>query len=79
MILISVALIWWAMLGALVYGLSRRHMSDTAEGASWERSPSLFAAGRASFQEAMNEIMRSKPATAQDMRDRTQKDLYVRP
>jgi hypothetical protein len=76
MTILLICLVWLGVLGALVYRLANRpaHVS-----LSRERSPRLLGESERTFEEAIGAIVASKPATAQDMRDRAQKDLYVRP
>lgn len=76
MTILLISLVWLVALAALVYRLATRPERDAA---GWERSPGLLEGNRASFEDAIATLMQSKPATAKDMRDRAQKDLYVRP
>lgn len=76
MTILLIALVWLGALAALVYRLASR---PERMAASWERSPRLLKEERTSFEQAMTAVLQSKPATAKDMRDRAQKDLYVRP
>lgn len=76
MTILLTSLVWFAALAALVYRLATRPERDAA---GWERSPSLLEGNRSSFDDAIATLLQSKPATAKDMRDRAQKDLYVGP
>ena len=76
MTILLISLVWLAVLAALVYRLATRPERDAAD---WERSPSLLEGNRSSLDDAIATLLQSKPATAKDMRDSAQKDLYVRP
>lgn len=76
MTILLISLVWLSALGALVYRLPTRPERVSS---GWERSPRLLEQNHASFEEAMAAILRSQPATAKDMRNSAQKDLYVRP
>lgn len=71
-----ISIVWLGALAVLVLLLAR-HPERSA--ASWERSPQLLPDRRASFEQAMEKVLASEPATAQDVRDRAKHDLYVRP
>ena len=73
-LLISIA--WFGALAVLVLLLARRPEHAKA---SLERSPRLLPDRHASFEQAMEALLASKPATAEHVRDRAQQDLYVRP
>jgi hypothetical protein len=81
--IILISAVWFAALVAMVVRLATRQ--DAASG-SWERSPRLLAGKHPSFDEAIRQVLQampraksSKPATAEHVGDRAQKDLYVRP
>jgi hypothetical protein len=76
MTIILIALVWLTALAALVYRLATRPERAPI---SWERSPHLLEGSRTAFDEAMGAVLASKAATAEDVRDRAQEDLYVRP
>jgi hypothetical protein len=89
MTIILISLIWLTALAALVLRLAARPQRAPV---SLERSPKLLEDKRPDFERPIGEDRRpdferpigevlasSKPATAQDVRDRAQKDLYVRP
>ena len=76
MTILLISLVWLAVLAALVYRLATRPERDAAD---WERSPGLLDGNRSSFEDAIATLLQSQPATAKDMRDSAQKDLYVRP
>jgi hypothetical protein len=76
MTILLISIVWVAALAGLVFLLARRPESPAA---SWERSPRLLQGARASFEQAMEAMLASEPATAKDVRDRAQEDLYVRP
>jgi hypothetical protein len=76
MTIFLISFVWLAALGALVCRMATRP-DRVLE--SWERSPRLLKDNRDAFEDAIGAVLASKPATAQDMRDRAQKDLYVRP
>lgn len=85
MVLSIIAIIWFAVLAALVTRLAIVRRERTGPG-SWERSPHLLDTDGASFAQAIDEVMEatpaassSKPATAEHMGDGAQEDLYVRP
>lgn len=76
MTILLISLLWFGCLAALVLRLATRpEREDIAQ----ERSPKLLKDVRADFEQAMGEILASKTATAQDVRDRAKHDLYVRP
>lgn len=76
MTIVLISLIWFGCLAALVWRLASRPERGTG---AWERSPRLLKDARADFEAAIGEILASKAATAQDVRDGSHKDLYVRP
>ncbi len=76
MTILLISLVWFAALAALVMRLAMRPERAPA---GLERSPRLLQDEPADFQQPIGEVLVSKPATAQDVRDRAQKDLYVRP
>jgi hypothetical protein len=83
MIVPLISVVWLVTLTALVARLAGRPVRSAARR---ERSPSLLATRRASFDRAMAEVLRatpvassSKPATAEHVGDRAQENLYVRP
>jgi len=76
MTILLISLVWFAALAALVLRLATLPERMATDG---ERSPRLLEGTRASFEQAMEAMLASEPATAQDVRDRAQHDLYVRP
>jgi hypothetical protein len=74
--ILLISLIWLVALAMLVYRLATR---PAHESTSRERSPSLLRDGGAAFEQPPGAVLASKPATAKNVRDRAQKDLYVRP
>jgi hypothetical protein len=76
MTILLISLIWVAALAALVLRLATRPKRASA---SRERSPQLLEDSRADFERSISVVLASKPATAKDVRNRAQKDLYVRP
>lgn len=76
MTIVLITLIWFGCLAALVWRLATRPERIPA-GA--ERSPRLLKDARGDFEAAIGEILASKAATAQDVRDGSHEDLYVRP
>jgi hypothetical protein len=76
MIIFLISLVWLMVLAALVFRLVTRPERVST---SWERSPRLLEDNRAAFDEAIGAVLASKTATAKDVRDRAQEDLYVRP
>ncbi len=76
MTILLISLVWFAALAALVLRLAMRPERASA---GLERAPRLLKDRRADLEQPISEVLVSKPATAQDMRDRAQKDLYVRP
>jgi hypothetical protein len=76
MTILLISLLWLGCLAALVLRLAMRPERAPAK---WERSPSLLKNSRADFEQAIEAILSSKTATAKDVRDRAQHDLYVRP
>lgn len=76
MTILLISIVWFAALAALVLLLARRPRRAKA---SWERSPRLLQGAQDPFEQAMEAMLASEPATAKDMRDRAQEDLYVRP
>lgn len=82
MTIVLISLIWFGCLAALVWRLATRPERIPASAkqlASVERSPRLLKDARGDFEAAIGEILASKTATAQDVRDGSHKDLYVRP
>jgi hypothetical protein len=77
MTILLISIVWFAALAALVLLLAKRPRRAAAT--SWERSPRLIQGARDSFTQAMEAMLASEPATAEDVRDRAQEDLYVRP
>jgi hypothetical protein len=75
MTILLISLIWLTALAALVLRLATRPERASA---SRERSPQLLKDSRADFEHAIGAVLASKPATAKDVRNRAQKDLYVR-
>jgi len=76
MTILTISIAWLLALGALVFLLARRHKQAPA---GYERSPRLLKDARGDFEAAIGEILASKAATAQDVRDGSHEDLYVRP
>jgi hypothetical protein len=82
MTIVLISLIWLGCLAALVWRLATRPERAVV---TWKRSPRLLKDARADFEDAIGEILAStalrasKAATAQDVRDGSQEDLYVRP
>ena len=76
MTIVLISLIWLGCLAALVLRLATRPERDAL---TRERSPRLLKDARADFEQAIEGILASKTATAQDVRDRAHEDLYVRP
>ncbi|MGA7705204.1 MAG: hypothetical protein WB998_09950 [Solirubrobacteraceae bacterium] len=76
MTILLISLIWFGCLAALVLRLSTR---PGRESAAWERSPRLLKDARGDFEAAIGEILASKAATAENVRDGSHEDLYVRP
>ena len=74
-----ISIIWFGCLAALVWRLATRPERAPQSGG---RSPRLLKDARADFEAAIGEILASKAskaATAEHVRDGSQKDLYVRP
>ncbi len=76
MTIVLISLIWFGCLAALVWRLATRPERAVV---TWERSPRLLKDARADFETAIGEILASKAATTQDVRDGSHEDLYVRP
>jgi hypothetical protein len=76
MTILLISIIWFAALAALVLLLAKRPRQAAT---SWERSPRLLEGTRDSFERAMEAMLASETASAKDVRDRAQEDLYVRP
>jgi hypothetical protein len=76
MIILLISSLWLIALAALVLRLATRP-ERTVAGA--ERTPRLLPSARASFEQAMEAMLASEPATAKDVLDRAKHDLYVRP
>jgi hypothetical protein len=74
--ILLISIVWLGALAVLVLLLSRRPERSKAR---WERSPRLLPDRRPSFEQAVEALLASEPATAKDVRDRAQHDLYVRP
>jgi hypothetical protein len=76
MTIVLISLIWLGCLAALVLRLATRPKRATG---TWERSPRLLKDARVDFEAAIGEILASKAATAENVRDGSHEDLYVRP
>lgn len=76
MTILLISLIWFGCLAALVLRLATR---PGRESATWERAPRLLRDARGDFEAAIGEILASKAAAAEDVRDGSHEDLYVRP
>jgi|HubBroStandDraft_3_1064219.scaffolds.fasta_scaffold35890_2 hypothetical protein len=74
--ILLISIVWLGAIAVLVLLLARRPERSKA---SPERSPRLLPDQNASFEQTMEAIWASEPATAKDVRDSTQHDLYVRP
>jgi hypothetical protein len=74
--ILLISIVWLGALTLLVLLLARRPEHAKA---SWERSPRLLPDKHASFEQAVEALLASEPATAKDVRNRAQQDLYVRP
>jgi hypothetical protein len=88
-IVLVIALVWLAALAALTLRLAIRPQRQSErlrrQSERLQRSPSLFAGPRARISdgsgafEVTMRVLVSKSATAKDVRDRAQQDLYVGP
>jgi hypothetical protein len=76
MTILTISIAWLLALGVLVFLLVRRPERSSV---SYERSPRLLKDARGDFEAAIGEILASKAAAAQDVRDGSHEDLYVRP
>ena len=76
MTILTISIAWLLALGALVFLLARRPEQAPE---SYERSPRLLKDTRGDLETATGEILASKAATTQDVRDGSHKNLYVRP
>ncbi|HWX86760.1 MAG TPA: hypothetical protein VNX67_01155 [Solirubrobacteraceae bacterium] len=76
MTILTISIVWLAALAIVVFLLARRPERVPV---SLERSPRLLEDSHANFDEAIETLLESEPATAKDVRDRAQQDLYVRP
>jgi hypothetical protein len=76
MTIVLISLIWFGCLAAIVWRLATRPERTAG---TWERSPRLLKDAREDFEAAIGEILASKAAAAQDVRDGSHEDLYVRP
>lgn len=76
MTILTISIAWLLALGAVVFLLMRRPERSPV---SYERSPHLLKDARGDFEAAIGEILASKAAAAQDVRDGSHEDLYVRP
>jgi hypothetical protein len=95
MILALISIVWLAALLVLVVRLATRPLHPASSAAHWhagedqayqKRSPALLGSRSVSFEQAIGELLEatpvassSKPATAENVRDGAQEDLYVRP
>jgi len=76
MLILLISIAWLGALAVLVLLLARRPEHAKT---SWERSPRLLPDRHVSFEQAVEALLASEPATAKDVRDRAKHDLYVRP
>jgi len=77
MTILTISTVWLPALAIVVLLLARRPERVPV---SLERSPRLLKDSRdVAFEAAIEALLESEPATAKDVRDRAQQDLYVRP
>jgi len=76
MTILLISLIWLGCLAALVLRLATRPARESATG---ERSPRLLKDVGGDFEAAIGELLASKAAAAEHVRDGSHEDLYVRP
>jgi|GEM_PF-2906067 len=76
MTILTISIAWLLALGVLVFLLARRPQGASQ---SSQRSPRLLKDARGDFEAAIGEILASKAATAENVRDGSHEDLYVRP
>ena len=76
MTILTISIAWLLALGAVVFLLMRRPERGPV---SYERAPRLLKDAHGDFETAIGEILASKAATTQNVRDGSHEDLYVRP